>query len=251
MGDKDMAKTGKEEQKIPSGSRIGVVGAGTMGSGIALAVLYADLHITLYDVSQEMLDKAKEYTEYHLSRKRKATNIKYVTLTRQLGDLRGSQVVIEAIPEDLDLRRELFSRLDQICPPPAILATNTSTLPVTTLAAEVRRPERVAGAGGWFTFRPAPGMRGLCEESGFSIIETESKTDQDGSKNPGIGIVAAGRSEGMKEYAQKMGQELPADIPILCQPADVMTPEAANWLSHAERLTGFDGLLLANGEIAT
>jgi 3-hydroxybutyryl-CoA dehydrogenase len=411
-----MAKTSGYEQRITSDSRIGVIGAGTMGSGIALAALYANLHVTLYDVSQEMLDKAKEYIEYHLSRKRKAINIKYLRLTKQLEDLRGSQVAIEAIPEDLSLKQELFSRLDQICLPPAVLATNTSTLPVTTIAAEMQRPERVAGmhffnpapvlplvevvrgaqtaaetiktlvslgeklgktavvtkdtpgfivnrvarpfygealrllgegvanheqidtlveqSGGFrmgpfrlmdligidinFTatrsiyeqtffeprYRPhliqaqmvgqkalgrktgrgfyrydleegeekrdsysagsrgrwrvylspgtwAPGIRGLCEDSGFTVIETKVKSHQDNSKDSKIGIVAAGQSEGLKEYVQELDRELPADVPILCQGAEVRTEEAATWLSHPERLTGFDGLFLANGEIAT
>jgi 3-hydroxybutyryl-CoA dehydrogenase len=416
MGKKDMAKTGEDGQKITSGSRIGVVGAGTMGSGIALAALYADLHVTLYDVSQEMIDKAKEYIEYHLNRKRKAINIKYLRLTKQLEDLRGSQVAIEAIPEDLSLKQELFSRLDQICPPPAILATNTSTLPVTSIAAQVHRPERVAGMhffnpapvlplveivrgartapetiktlvslgekmgktpvvtkdtpgfivnrvarpfygealrllgerianceqidtlveksggfrmgpfrlmdligidvnfsatrsiyeqtffepryrphliqaqmvgqkalgrktgrgfyrydleeteekgnsytagsqGRWLVYLSpgswAPGIRDLCEDAGFAIIETEANSDQDGSEEAKIGIVAAGRSEGTREHVQKMDQELPAGVPILCQCADVMTEEAATWLRHPERLAGFDGLFLANGEVAT
>lgn len=411
-----MAKTSDYEGRITSDSRIGVVGAGTMGSGIALAALYADLHVTLYDVSQEMLEKAKEYIEYHLNRKRKAINIKYLTLTGGLGNLSGSQIVIEAIPENLNLKQELFSRLDEICPPPAILATNTSTLPVTTIAAEVHRPERVAGMhffnpapvlplvevvrgarsapetikalvslgekmgktpvvtkdtpgfivnrvarpfygealrllgegvanheqidtlveksggfrmgpfrlmdligidinfaatrsiyeqtffepryrphliqaqmvgqkalgrktgrgfyrydleeseekrdshlsgsrGKWLVYLSpgswAPRMRLLCENSGFTIIETKDKSDQDNSKDSKIGIVAAGRSEGLKEYVVEMDRELPPDVPILCQCADMRTEEVATWLSHPERLTGFDGLFLPNGEIAT
>ena len=94
-------------------------------------------------------------------------------------------------------------------------------------------------------------MRSLCEDSGFTILETKAKSDQDSSEVSRIGIVTAGRSEGLKEYVQKMDQELQADVPILCQCADVMTEEAATWLRHPERLTGFDGLFLANGEIAT
>lgn len=132
---------------------VGVLGAGTMGRGIALTALFADIRVTLYDVSQEMLDQAFEYIEHHLNRKRKAINIKYLALTQDLEDLNGSQVVIEAIPEELDLKLETFSRLDPICPPPAVLATNTSTLSVTTIAASVDQPQRVAGM---HFFNPAP-----------------------------------------------------------------------------------------------
>ncbi|HEX6303163.1 MAG TPA: 3-hydroxyacyl-CoA dehydrogenase NAD-binding domain-containing protein, partial [Anaerolineales bacterium] len=134
-------------------SKIGVVGAGTMGSGIALTALLADLRVTLYDISATVLGQAFEYIEHHLNRKRKAINIKYLTLTQRLEDLNGSQVVIEAIPEQIDLKLETFSKLDPICPPPAILATNTSTLSVTAIAAAVTEPGRVAGM---HFFNPAP-----------------------------------------------------------------------------------------------
>lgn len=133
--------------------RIGVLGAGTMGSGIALTALLADLRVTLYDVSATVLGQAFEYIEHHLNRKRKAINIKYLTLTQNLPELNGSQVVIEAIPEDIDLKSETFAKLDSICPPPAIIATNTSTLSVTAIAANVAQPGRVAGM---HFFNPAP-----------------------------------------------------------------------------------------------
>ena len=134
-------------------TRLGVAGAGAMGSGIALAALLTDLPVVLYEVAPPVLERAREYIETHLNRKRKAINFKYLTPTSHLEDLAGCPVVIEAIPEDLGLKRELFTRLDGICPPPAILATNTSTLPVTAIAAAVGMPERVAGM---HFFNPAP-----------------------------------------------------------------------------------------------
>jgi 3-hydroxybutyryl-CoA dehydrogenase len=133
--------------------RIGIVGGGTMGSGIALAALLADLQVSLYDVSGEMLEKARSYIESHLERKRRAISIKYLKLTSSLADLGGCQVLIEAAPEDLPLKLDLFARLEGICPPPAILATNTSTLSVTAIAAGTRSPERVVGM---HFFNPAP-----------------------------------------------------------------------------------------------
>jgi 3-hydroxybutyryl-CoA dehydrogenase len=129
-------------QQIVSISRIGVLGAGTMGGGIALTALLAGLRVTLYDVSQEMLADAQKYIEHHLNRKRMAINIKYLTVTQNLEDLHGCDVIIEAIPEDLDLKQNTFAKIDRICPPPAILTTNTSTLSVTAIAAAVEKPER-------------------------------------------------------------------------------------------------------------
>lgn len=134
-------------------TRIGIVGAGTMGRGIALAALLADLRVILYDVSQEMLVQAREYIQQHLNRKHRAISFKYLRLATDLDDLHGCEVVIEAAPEDLALKKNLFAQLESICPPPAILATNTSTLPVTNIAAGTETPERVAGM---HFFNPAP-----------------------------------------------------------------------------------------------
>lgn len=129
----------------PYSVRIGVVGAGTMGSGIALAVLLSGMPVTLYDVSEPMLEKAREYIRNHLERKGKAGELKNLELTGELSALSGAGIVIEAAPEDLGLKQELFTRLDSICRPPAILATNTSTLAVTAIASASGSPERVAG----------------------------------------------------------------------------------------------------------
>src|SRR5574341_1306886 len=137
----------------PFSVRIAVAGAGTMGSGIALAALMADMPVTLFDVSPAMLERAQEYIQAHLERKKKSRNLAYLSRTTQLDDLAGANVIIEAIPEDLSLKQDLFQRLDAICPPPAILATNTSTLSVTAIAATTAHPGRVAGM---HFFNPAP-----------------------------------------------------------------------------------------------
>ena len=105
----------------PFSVRIGVLGAGTMGSGIALTILLADMPVTLYDVSTEMLEKATSYIESHLERKGKSDNIAYLNLTSHLDDLSSAMVLIEAAPEDLALKQELFAALDGICPPPPFL----------------------------------------------------------------------------------------------------------------------------------
>ena len=137
----------------PDLNTIAVAGAGTMGSGIALVALLAGLRAILYDIDEALLSKARDYIEGHLQRKQRAINIKYLSLSSDLNAFQPAGVVIEAIPEDLRLKQELFRRLDEICPPPAILATNTSTLSVTAIASSVTTPERVAGM---HFFNPAP-----------------------------------------------------------------------------------------------
>lgn len=126
-----------------------------MGSGIALAALMTDMFVTLYDVSPEMLEKAHAYIAGHLTKKGHPGSLAHLELTSSLELLARAGVVIEAAPEQLDLKQSLFSQLDRLCPSPAILATNTSTLAVTQIAAGVSSPERVAGM---HFFNPAPIM---------------------------------------------------------------------------------------------
>jgi 3-hydroxybutyryl-CoA dehydrogenase len=83
----------------PYSIRIAVVGAGTMGSGIALTALLSDFPVCLYDISDEMLERARDYIDHHLTRKGKKSNLQNLTVTKKLEDLNGSAVVIEAVPE--------------------------------------------------------------------------------------------------------------------------------------------------------
>jgi 3-hydroxybutyryl-CoA dehydrogenase len=138
----------------PYSVRLGIAGAGTMGSGIALTALLAGLTVTLYDLAPPALEKARVYIEQNLERKGRAGEIHHnLELTANLEDLAGAGIVIEGAPEDLGLKKALFARLDELCPPPAILATNTSTLPVTAIAAGLADPSRAAGM---HFFNPAP-----------------------------------------------------------------------------------------------
>lgn len=124
---------------------IGIIGAGTMGSGIALVALRAGFKVILTDITQSVLDQAQDYIKKHLIRKNQEALLSNLTLTPDLKGLSDSNVVIEAASENLDLKQTLFKQLDEICPPPTILATNTSTLPVTAIAAATTTPERVGG----------------------------------------------------------------------------------------------------------
>jgi 3-hydroxybutyryl-CoA dehydrogenase len=394
---------------------IAIVGAGTMGSGIALAALAAGLTVTLYDIAPEMLERGRGYIQKHLARKRKEAALEHLALTTRLEDLAGAAVVIEAAPEDLALKQELFSQLDPICPPPAILATNTSTLSITAIAAATNSPERVGGMhffnpapllplvevghgaqtseetvqalvalagqmgktpvvtrdtpgfivnrvarpfysealrllgegvathqqidwviqlGGGFPMGPfqlldligldinlaatqsiyeqtfhepryrphwiqqqkvqqnalgrktgrgfydyspdapaiqppapppitansgmalisagswAPGVADLCQRAGYALSRGDV-TSPLPDLAPVVGLVVAGRSEGLREQVRRLDQVLPTHVPLLCQAADVTVGEIATGLEHPERLAGFDGLFSANGPIAT
>jgi 3-hydroxybutyryl-CoA dehydrogenase len=134
---------------------LGVLGAGTMGSGIALAALQADLPVVLVDLSPQMRERAAAYIRQHLERKGLVERQDALQLSSTSQDLAGCQVVVEAIPEDLPLKRAVFAELDRACAPPAVLATNTSTLTVTAIASATGSPARVAGM---HFFNPAPVM---------------------------------------------------------------------------------------------
>lgn len=134
---------------------IGVLGAGTMGAGIALTALRSGESVVLSDVSPEALDRAQDYIHKQLERKGQQGRADDLTCTTELSPLAGCGVVIEAALEELKLKQRLFAELDRLCPPPAILVSNTSTLSITALAAATETPERVAGM---HFFNPAPVM---------------------------------------------------------------------------------------------
>ena len=140
---------------LRSDSPIGVVGAGTMGSGIALVVLEAWRPVVLVDPVDSARARAVDYLRRHLAKPGKLAALDHLTLSADLESLRGCGLVIEAAPEDLALKRELFVRLEAVCPPPVLLATNTSTLSVGAISAATSTAERI---GGLHFFNPAPLM---------------------------------------------------------------------------------------------
>jgi len=143
-------------------ARVGVVGLGTMGAGIAQVCLQAGFEVVGREVESEHGERARERIDHYLARgveKERLTQdekdaaLGRLTLTTELADLADCQLVIEAAFEDLAVKRELFGELDRIAPPPAILATNTSALSVTQIADATQTPERVVGM---HFFNPAP-----------------------------------------------------------------------------------------------
>ncbi len=137
--------------KIASG---GIVGAGTMGGGIAISFANAGLPVTVIDSSQEALDRGfavmgKTYDSMvkrgRLTAAEKDRRMALIRGTLDYADLGSADVVIEAVYENLDLKRQIFKSLDAVMKPGALLATNTSTLDVGEIAAVTQRPADVIG----------------------------------------------------------------------------------------------------------
>ncbi|MHB8908175.1 MAG: 3-hydroxyacyl-CoA dehydrogenase family protein [Syntrophales bacterium] len=135
--------------------KIGVVGAGTMGSQIALVFADGGLQTTLYDLTNERLDWGVRNIEALLSRqvakgKRNAESrqaaLTRIRTTSLLADLADADLVIEAVFEEIKTKREVFGELDSVCAPHTIFATNTSTLCVSEIAAATGRPASCIGA---------------------------------------------------------------------------------------------------------
>jgi 3-hydroxyacyl-CoA dehydrogenase len=164
----------REVRKIPGLSpsvtprpidRIGIIGAGTMGGGIAMAFANAGLPVTMVDAKQEALDRAratirKNY-ERSVSRGSLAADqmearMKLITLALDYTAVSTADLIIEAVFENMDLKKKIFVELDQIAKPGAILSTNTSTLDIDVIAAVTKRPQDVIGL---HFFSPANVMR--------------------------------------------------------------------------------------------
>ena len=146
--------------------RVLVVGAGTMGTGIAQVAARAGYRTEIFDVAAGAAPRALERVAESLSRsveKRRCTAQEKEEALRRLtvaNDLDGSaalaDLIIEAAPEDLELKKQLFARISKSARPEAILATNTSSLPITAIAAAAKGPERVIGL---HFFNPVPLMK--------------------------------------------------------------------------------------------
>ena len=144
---------------------VGIVGAGTMGSGIAELVASAGKNVVLLDIEKDIAEDAVGKIEKSLGRlaRRGKIDKEQVTLivsrihpTEDYGDFNGADIVIEAASEDMDLKKAVFAKIEENAGEDTIIATNTSTLSVTELAMNTSRPEKVVGM---HFFNPAPIMK--------------------------------------------------------------------------------------------
>lgn len=174
---------------------IAIIGAGTMGSGIAQVASTAGCHVKLYDTQPEALQKSKEALDKiltHITKKDRITeeekdriqgNISYVNVIKDLAD---ADLTIEAIVEDLDIKKEVFKQLETLQSEASIIASNTSSIPITTIAAALDKPERAIGI---HFFNPAP-LMALVEI--IPAVQTSEKT-----KNKVIDIIKDWKKTGV------------------------------------------------------
>jgi 3-hydroxybutyryl-CoA dehydrogenase len=136
--------------------RITILGSGTMGHGIAQVASFSGFYVSVYDIDPKMLDKAMSAIEVnvekHYVQKGKITKEEGKQIVARINPLTSlkeaaedADFVIEAIPENLELKKKAFSELDALCSPHTILSTNTSVLPVTAIAGATARKERCIG----------------------------------------------------------------------------------------------------------
>ena len=182
---------------------IGVVGAGTMGNGIAQVAARAGYTVIMRDVKDEFLQRGLQAIEKSLQRdidkqrlsgEEKQSILGRIKTTTELDDLREASFGLEAVTEDLGVKTELFSALDRITPPEAILASNTSSISITRLGAATSRPDKVIGM---HFMNPVPVLklveviRGIATsddtyERVRSLTEKLGKTALDCNDSPGF-----------------------------------------------------------------
>lgn len=165
-----------------------VVGGGTMGNGIVQVFATTGYDVTLIDVKREFLDRARVTISKSMDRfikkgamteDDKKAAMSRVSMATDLGAVKGSQLVIEAVNEDVATKLDIFRKLEDICAPEVIFATNTSSLPITQLASETRRPAQFIGM---HFMNPVPMMklieliRGMAtSDETFTLISELSK----------------------------------------------------------------------------
>lgn len=158
--------------------KVGVVGAGTMGNGIAQVAAMAGCDVVMRDIKDEFVQRgisaidkflAKGVEKGKMEASQKDTIMGRIKGTTELSDLADCDFVVEAVLEVMDLKQEVFGQLDKICKPEVILATNTSSMSITSIAAATQRPDKVVGM---HFFNPVPLMK-LCE-----IIRGHATSDE-------------------------------------------------------------------------
>lgn len=171
---------------------IGVVGSGQMGRGIAQVAAQSGFQVIVFDIKKEAIDFAFDFIRTQLvkgveknkwSQAQADESLKNLKMTTELKDMADCDLVIEAATENKEIKFKIFRDLDQICKKSALLASNTSSISITEIAAQTKRPEKVAGM---HFMNPVPVMK-LVE--GISGLETSKET---------FDIVA--------DVAQKMGK---------------------------------------------
>jgi len=162
--------------------KIGVVGAGAMGNGIAQVAAQIGFEVVMRDIEMRFVEGGMKNIERFLSKSvekgkidasEKDTIIDRIKGTIDMDDLKDVDFVVEAVIEDLDLKKSVFKQLDELCKPDVILATNTSSMSITEIAASTKRPDKVCGM---HFFNPVPLMRLVEIIRGYSTSDDTVNT---------------------------------------------------------------------------
>jgi len=168
-----------------------VVGAGQMGSGIAQVAAQAGLQVVLNDIKPEFVERGLATITKNLTRnveKNKMTEeekqavLGRITLSTDLADGKDVDFVVEAVVENMAVKTDIFKKLDEVCPPHTILASNTSSLPITEIAAVTKRPEKVIGM---HFMNPVPVMKLIEVIRGLQTADEVYQLVEDLSKQMG------------------------------------------------------------------
>lgn len=178
-------------------SKMGVVGCGTMGSGIAQVCAQAGYAVTVSEVTDDLLQKglaainsslSKAVEKQRITPQEKDTILARIKGTTSLKDFADCDLVIEATIEQLEPKKKIFAELDKICPRHAILASNTSGLPVIDMAMSTGRPDKVLGL---HFFNPAPVMKLLEVVRTIATSDATLETSKEFGKSLGKTVVVA------------------------------------------------------------
>lgn len=189
----------------PQVQRIGVLGAGQMGSGIAQTAAQFGFEVILADLNQEFVEKSKakigallrkQIEKGKLTEKEEKQTLERIQIASKLQDLSRADLVVEAVSEKPELKFDIFRKLDEICPPSTLLASNTSSISITAIAAQTKRPHQVAGL---HFMNPVPvmklveGIRGLQTspdtfQTMRSVAEKMGKTFVEARDIPGFAV---------------------------------------------------------------
>ena len=169
--------------------KIAVIGAGTMGNGIAHVFAQFGYTVTLIDVSQAALDKAlltitknldRQVAKEAISASDKTSTLSNISLDTQMENgLQGVDLVVEAATENIDLKLKIFAELDRICAPEVILASNTSSISITKIASVTNRPDKVIGM---HFMNPVPVMKLVEIIRGYSTSDEVTELIMDTSR---------------------------------------------------------------------
>ncbi|HDR7435315.1 TPA: 3-hydroxybutyryl-CoA dehydrogenase [Bacillus anthracis] len=171
--------------------KIVIIGAGQMGSGIAQVCAMAGYDVKVQDLKQEQLDRgltiitknlARQVEKGRMKEEEKEATLNRLTVTLDLDCVKEADLIIEAAVEKMDIKKKIFANLDEIAPEYAILATNTSSLPITEIAAVTKRPEKVIGM---HFMNPVPVMKLVEIIRGLATDDAVYETIEDITKKIG------------------------------------------------------------------